>query len=74
VAKAELDSVDARLHRLAELSASAAPPPDLVDMSAEAISARLRECAEISALALELELAGRSLEALRGAAPTRPRR
>jgi hypothetical protein len=56
-----LDDVTSRLRRLAELSASAKPAPPPVDMSAEAISARLRECAEISALALDLQQAGQAL-------------
>jgi hypothetical protein len=37
--------------------------PDLVDMSCEAVTSRLIECAEISALTFELVAAG---EALRG--------
>ena len=50
--------IDARLRALASLSAQAGPAPPLVDMSAAAMTARLRDCAEISALALDLLAAG----------------
>jgi hypothetical protein len=57
------DEVEARLRKLSELSASAPPWPHLIDMSAEAITSRLRECAEISALALHLAQAGEAARA-----------
>lgn len=55
------DVVDLRLRELARLSAEAPPWPPLVDMSPEAVTARLDECAEISALALDLVAAGVAL-------------
>ncbi len=63
------EEIDARLRRLAELSAHAPPAAPLVDVSAAGVTARLRECAEISALALELEAAG---AAIRGERSDRP--
>ena len=46
--------VDARLRVLARMSASAPDAAPLCDMSSDAITARLLDCAEISALALAL--------------------
>ena len=50
--------VDARLRRVAALSRRAHPWPALVDMSREAVTARLLACSEVSALALALARAG----------------
>jgi hypothetical protein len=53
------DAVDARVRALASLSREAPPETfTTVDMSPEAVAARLRDWAEISALALELAAAG----------------
>lgn len=54
-------AVDARLRLVAALSATSPPSESHVDMSPEAVTARLLECCEISALALELEAAGGAL-------------
>lgn len=53
--------VTARLRKLAQLSASATSTPARIDMSASAVTMRLLECAEISALASELAKAGMHL-------------
>lgn len=52
------DEIDARLQAVAEMSAAAWPQRAFVDMAADAVAGRLRACAEISALALELADAG----------------
>ena len=51
-------AVDARLRLASRLSSQVRSWPAHVDMSPEAITDRLRTCAEISALAVSLELAG----------------
>jgi hypothetical protein len=56
-------TVDARLRKLSELSAAAVLRDPRIDMSAGAVTQRLLECAEISALALELEWAGEQVRA-----------
>ena len=62
----EAEEVDARLLKLSELSRDYRPTSnELVDMSGEAITARLIECAEISALAFELVAAGEALHTRR---------
>ena len=51
--------VTARLRQLAELSRTAPNPPAPIDMSPAAVTTRLLECAEITALAWELATAER---------------
>lgn len=53
-----VDEVDQRLRTLGRLSAAGLPPRRDVDMSPAAVTARLDECAQISALALALMAAG----------------
>lgn len=50
--------MDARLRLASELSSQVRSWPAHVDMSSKAITDRIRTCAEISALAVSLELAG----------------
>ena len=64
--------VDARLRMLAQLSMLAPPLPPLVDMSPDAITARLLDCAEISALALDLMAAGGAIRHYDGDRDTDP--
>ena len=52
------DPVDERLRALARLSAEGPAARPLVDMSPASVTARLDDCAEISALALALVEAG----------------
>lgn len=52
------EEVDAGLRALAALSREPPRAWTVVDMSPDAVDARLRECADISALALQLMRAG----------------
>jgi hypothetical protein len=54
----DAELVSARLRRLAELSQQQSPLTAAVDMSSGAVTARILDCAEISALVWELALAG----------------
>lgn len=56
----KLTKVDLRLMEAARLSKAAGPRILRVDMSAEAIDARLREVAELSKLCLRLEADGKA--------------
>jgi hypothetical protein len=54
-------AIDARLRRVAELSAQDWPDRAYVDMSREAVDGRLREVGEVSALVFLLQAAGAGL-------------
>jgi hypothetical protein len=67
------DAIDDRLRRASDLSADGASVRSLISMSADDISARLRELAEVSALCFELEAAG-ATSRKRGTPPVPPSR